>query len=89
MENLAKCYQREVLKKECWDSMQVKGKAIKVSGLKKKKKEVDFIWGKNFVTIYTSIDFTWLTCNYRNTIQLPSVSVFVCSSLPPGLSFRK
>ncbi|KAK9964501.1 hypothetical protein ABG768_005668 [Culter alburnus] len=29
MENLAKCYQREVLKKECWDSMQVKGKAIK------------------------------------------------------------
>ncbi|ROL49549.1 Cilia- and flagella-associated protein 43 [Anabarilius grahami] len=29
MENLAKCYQREVLKKECWDSMQIKGKAIK------------------------------------------------------------
>uniref|UniRef100_A0A9J7Z8Q9 Cilia- and flagella-associated protein 43 n=1 Tax=Cyprinus carpio carpio TaxID=630221 RepID=A0A9J7Z8Q9_CYPCA len=29
MENLAKCYQREILKKECWDSMQVKGKAIK------------------------------------------------------------
>ncbi|XP_067277323.1 cilia- and flagella-associated protein 43 isoform X2 [Pseudorasbora parva] len=29
MENLAKCYQREVLKRECWDSMQVKGKAIK------------------------------------------------------------
>lgn len=32
MENLAKCYQREVLKREFWDSMQVKGKAIKVSG---------------------------------------------------------
>ncbi|CAM4726849.1 unnamed protein product [Leuciscus chuanchicus] len=29
MENLAKCYQREVLKREFWDSMQVKGKAIK------------------------------------------------------------
>ncbi|XP_697139.4 cilia- and flagella-associated protein 43 [Danio rerio] len=29
MENLAKSYQREVLKRECWDSMQVKGKAIK------------------------------------------------------------
>lgn len=29
MENLAKCYQREVLKRECWDSMKVKGKAIK------------------------------------------------------------
>ncbi|XP_051508041.1 cilia- and flagella-associated protein 43 [Myxocyprinus asiaticus] len=29
MENLAKCYLREVLKKECWDSMTVKGKAIK------------------------------------------------------------
>ncbi|KAI2657807.1 Cilia- and flagella-associated protein 43 [Labeo rohita] len=29
MENLAKCYQREILKKECWDSMQIKGKAIK------------------------------------------------------------
>ncbi|KAK2896717.1 hypothetical protein Q8A67_011205 [Cirrhinus molitorella] len=29
MENLAKCYQREILKKECWHSMQVKGKAIK------------------------------------------------------------
>ncbi|TRY55422.1 hypothetical protein DNTS_034432 [Danionella cerebrum] len=29
MENLAKRYQREVLKRECWDSMQVKGKAIK------------------------------------------------------------
>jgi len=25
----------------------------------------------------------------RNTIQLPTVSVFVCSSLPSGLSFRK
>lgn len=36
MENLAKCYQREILKKECWDSMQVKGKAIKVSSLKRK-----------------------------------------------------
>ncbi|KAL2083728.1 hypothetical protein ACEWY4_021501 [Coilia grayii] len=29
MENLAKSYLREVLKKECWDSMKVKGKAIK------------------------------------------------------------
>ncbi|XP_055026578.2 cilia- and flagella-associated protein 43 [Misgurnus anguillicaudatus] len=29
MENLAKCYQRELLKRECWDSMKVKGKAIK------------------------------------------------------------
>lgn len=38
MENLAKSYQREVLKRECWDSMQVKGKAIKVSIHKKKKK---------------------------------------------------
>lgn len=30
MENLAKCYQREVLKRKCWDSMKIKGKAIKV-----------------------------------------------------------
>ncbi|XP_063047759.1 cilia- and flagella-associated protein 43 isoform X2 [Engraulis encrasicolus] len=29
MENLAKSYLREVLKKECWDSMKVKGKTIK------------------------------------------------------------
>ncbi|XP_072534295.1 cilia- and flagella-associated protein 43 isoform X2 [Salminus brasiliensis] len=29
LENLAKCYLREVLKKECWDLMKVKGKAIK------------------------------------------------------------
>ncbi|XP_041921632.1 cilia- and flagella-associated protein 43 isoform X2 [Alosa sapidissima] len=29
MENLAKSYLREVLKRECWDSMKVKGKAIK------------------------------------------------------------
>ena len=30
MENLAKSYLREVLKRECWDSMKVKGKAIMV-----------------------------------------------------------
>ncbi|XP_056617541.1 LOW QUALITY PROTEIN: cilia- and flagella-associated protein 43 [Triplophysa dalaica] len=29
MENLAKCYQREVLKRKCWDSLKIKGKAIK------------------------------------------------------------
>uniref|UniRef100_A0A3P8XTF8 Cilia- and flagella-associated protein 43 n=1 Tax=Esox lucius TaxID=8010 RepID=A0A3P8XTF8_ESOLU len=29
LENLAKCYLRDVLKKECWDSMKVKGQAIK------------------------------------------------------------
>ncbi|KAK1164357.1 cilia- and flagella-associated protein 43 isoform X1 [Acipenser oxyrinchus oxyrinchus] len=29
LENLAKCYLRDVLKKECWDSMEVKGRAIK------------------------------------------------------------
>ncbi|XP_036430574.1 cilia- and flagella-associated protein 43 [Colossoma macropomum] len=29
LENLAKCYLREVLKKECWDCMKVKEKAIK------------------------------------------------------------
>ncbi|XP_034537901.1 cilia- and flagella-associated protein 43 isoform X3 [Notolabrus celidotus] len=28
-EMLAKCYLRDVLKKECWDSMKVKGKAIR------------------------------------------------------------
>ncbi|XP_043407754.1 cilia- and flagella-associated protein 43 isoform X4 [Chelonia mydas] len=29
MENLAKCYLRDVIKKECWDSMSIKGRAIK------------------------------------------------------------
>ncbi|KAL4625031.1 cilia- and flagella-associated protein 43 [Arapaima gigas] len=29
LENLAKAYLREVLKRDCWDSMQVKGQAIK------------------------------------------------------------
>uniref|UniRef100_A0A8C7L493 Cilia- and flagella-associated protein 43 n=1 Tax=Oncorhynchus kisutch TaxID=8019 RepID=A0A8C7L493_ONCKI len=29
LENLAKCYLRDVLKRECWDSMKVKGQAIK------------------------------------------------------------
>nr|XP_015203067.1 PREDICTED: cilia- and flagella-associated protein 43 [Lepisosteus oculatus] len=29
LENLAKCYLRDVIKKECWDSMKVKGQAIK------------------------------------------------------------
>ncbi|XP_062851720.1 cilia- and flagella-associated protein 43 [Trichomycterus rosablanca] len=29
MENLAKCYLRDILRKECWDSMKVKEKAIK------------------------------------------------------------
>ncbi|XP_030628306.1 cilia- and flagella-associated protein 43 [Chanos chanos] len=29
LENLAKCYLRDVLKRECWDSMTVKGKSIK------------------------------------------------------------
>ncbi|XP_035519235.1 cilia- and flagella-associated protein 43 [Morone saxatilis] len=29
VEILAKCYLRDVLKRECWDSMKVKGKAIK------------------------------------------------------------
>ncbi|KAK1791764.1 hypothetical protein P4O66_013741 [Electrophorus voltai] len=29
LENLAKCYLRDVFKKECWDSMKVKGKSIK------------------------------------------------------------
>ncbi|KAJ8402751.1 hypothetical protein AAFF_G00364230 [Aldrovandia affinis] len=29
LENLAKAYLGEVIKKECWDSMQVKGKAVK------------------------------------------------------------
>ena len=28
--NLAKCYLWELLKRDCWDSMKVKGKAIKV-----------------------------------------------------------
>ena len=30
MGNLAKSYLRELLKRDCWDSMKVKGKAIKV-----------------------------------------------------------
>lgn len=30
LEILKKCYLRDVLKRECWDSMKVKGKAIKV-----------------------------------------------------------
>uniref|UniRef100_A0A8C3ILW8 Cilia- and flagella-associated protein 43 n=1 Tax=Chrysemys picta bellii TaxID=8478 RepID=A0A8C3ILW8_CHRPI len=29
MENLAKCYLRDIIKKECWDSMSIKGRAIK------------------------------------------------------------
>ncbi|XP_062319806.1 cilia- and flagella-associated protein 43 [Osmerus eperlanus] len=29
LENLSKCYLRDVLKRECWDSMKVKGQAIK------------------------------------------------------------
>ncbi|KAM4607453.1 cilia- and flagella-associated protein 43 [Polymixia lowei] len=29
LENLARCYHRDVLKRECWDSMKIKGKAIK------------------------------------------------------------
>ncbi|XP_055758385.1 cilia- and flagella-associated protein 43 isoform X1 [Salvelinus fontinalis] len=29
LENLAKCYLRDVLKRECWDSMKIKGQAIK------------------------------------------------------------
>ncbi|XP_038613465.1 cilia- and flagella-associated protein 43 [Tachyglossus aculeatus] len=29
MENLAKCYLREVIKEECWDSMFVKGRALR------------------------------------------------------------
>ncbi|KYO40613.1 cilia- and flagella-associated protein 43 isoform A [Alligator mississippiensis] len=29
MENLANCYLRDVLKQQCWDSMSVKGRAIK------------------------------------------------------------
>uniref|UniRef100_A0A8C4WKC6 Cilia- and flagella-associated protein 43 n=1 Tax=Gopherus evgoodei TaxID=1825980 RepID=A0A8C4WKC6_9SAUR len=29
MENLAKCYLRDIIKKECWDSMSIKGHAIK------------------------------------------------------------
>ncbi|XP_048865310.1 cilia- and flagella-associated protein 43 isoform X2 [Brienomyrus brachyistius] len=29
LENLTNCYLREVLKRECWDSMKVKGRAIK------------------------------------------------------------
>lgn len=31
MENLANCYLRDVLKQQCWDSMSVKGRAIKVT----------------------------------------------------------
>lgn len=30
LENLTNCYLREVLKRECWDSMKVKERAIKV-----------------------------------------------------------
>lgn len=30
LEILKKCYLHDVLKRECWDSMKVKGKAIKV-----------------------------------------------------------
>lgn len=37
-ENLAKCYLRDILKKKFWDSMNVKGRAIKV----KKKSECNF-----------------------------------------------
>uniref|UniRef100_A0A674IBA8 Cilia- and flagella-associated protein 43 n=1 Tax=Terrapene triunguis TaxID=2587831 RepID=A0A674IBA8_9SAUR len=29
MENLAKCYLRDIIKKECWNSMSIKGRAIK------------------------------------------------------------
>ena len=31
MEDLAKMYLRELIKNECWDSMVVKGRNIKVS----------------------------------------------------------
>uniref|UniRef100_A0A6Q2ZM02 Cilia- and flagella-associated protein 43 n=1 Tax=Esox lucius TaxID=8010 RepID=A0A6Q2ZM02_ESOLU len=42
LENLAKCYLRDVLKKECWDSMKVKGQAIKLQQeiLEKKNRSV-------------------------------------------------
>lgn len=30
LENLAKCYLHDILKKKYWDSMHVKGRAIKV-----------------------------------------------------------
>ena len=30
-ENLAKLYVREVIKKECWDNMKVKGRGIHVN----------------------------------------------------------
>ncbi|XP_075791642.1 cilia- and flagella-associated protein 43 isoform X2 [Pelodiscus sinensis] len=29
MDNLANCYLRDIIKKECWDSMSIKGRAIK------------------------------------------------------------
>lgn len=31
MENLAKQYLRDVIKKECWDAMAVKGRSIMVN----------------------------------------------------------
>ena len=30
-DNLAKIYLREMIKKECWDDMKVKGRAVQVS----------------------------------------------------------
>lgn len=35
-EILKKCYLHDVLKRECWDSMKVKGKAIKVKWIRNK-----------------------------------------------------
>lgn len=33
MENLANCYLREIIKQECWDTMSVKGRSVKVTSM--------------------------------------------------------
>ena len=37
MDNLAKMYVRENIKKECWDEMVVKGRGIQVNSVCKQK----------------------------------------------------
>lgn len=65
MENLAKCYQREILKRECWDSMKVKGKAVKV---------LAWIQNAGKCLLYETV-FTFTILVKHFTVWLPSVSM--------------
>ena len=41
LEDLAKTYLREMIKNECWDSMQVKGRSVKVLETRNRRGRLD------------------------------------------------